>query len=87
MHAGIHLGQLQGEQGMTPEMRNALRCCAREALNEAKKAFAENPGVNKDKLSRPILLKHYERIKPLGISFVWLLYTIGVLNGVLEDRS
>ncbi|ENG6270031.1 hypothetical protein ABU553_004006 [Yersinia enterocolitica] len=31
--------------------------------------------------TRPIILRHYEKIKPLGYKLAWLLFAIGVLNG------
>lgn len=70
---------------LTVEQINALRNCARAAIAETKQAFAENPGANRDKISRPILKRHYEKIKPLGLQFEWLLIYIGRANGILKD--
>ena len=68
---------------MTPEERhNALQSTARMCNNEIKAALAALPAnTNKDSITRPIILRHYEKIKPLGYKLAWLLFAIGVLNG------
>ncbi|HHH0668499.1 TPA: hypothetical protein ACPZOM_001609 [Yersinia enterocolitica] len=68
---------------MTPEERqNALQSTARMCNNEIKTTLAALPAnTNKDSITRPIILRHYEKIKPLGYKLVWLLFAIGVLNG------
>ncbi|HDL7414217.1 TPA: hypothetical protein PXN46_001271 [Yersinia enterocolitica] len=68
---------------MTPEERqNALQSTARMCNNEIKTTLAALPSnTNKDSITRPIILRHYEKIKPLGYKLAWLLFAIGVLNG------
>ncbi|EKN3872834.1 hypothetical protein NUG10_002502 [Yersinia enterocolitica] len=68
---------------MTPEERqNALQSTARICNNEIKTTLAALPAnTNKDSITRPIILRHYEKIKPLGYKLAWLLFAIGVLNG------
>ncbi|MDR7875268.1 hypothetical protein [Yersinia mollaretii] len=68
---------------MTPEERqNALQSTARNCNNEIKTTLAALPAnTNKDSITRPIILRHYEKLKPLGYKLAWLLFAIGVLNG------
>ncbi|HEI6817982.1 TPA: hypothetical protein SJ432_002864 [Yersinia enterocolitica] len=68
---------------MTPEEKqNALQSAARMCNNEIKTTIAALPAnTNKDSITRPIILRHYEKIKPLGYKLAWLLFAIGVLNG------
>ncbi|EMQ4302304.1 hypothetical protein WG886_002968 [Yersinia enterocolitica] len=68
---------------MTSEERqNALQSAARNCNNEIKTTLAALPAnTNKDSITRPIILRHYEKIKPLGYKLAWLLFAIGVLNG------
>ncbi|EKN4829505.1 hypothetical protein ACPEOH_004390 [Yersinia enterocolitica] len=68
---------------MTPEERqNALQSTARMCNNEIKTTLAALPAnTNKDSITRPIILRHYEKIKPLGYKLAWLIFAIGVLNG------
>lgn len=74
---------------MTPEEKqNALQSTARNCNNEIKTTLAALPAnTNKDSITRPIILRHYEKIKPLGYKLAWLLFAIGVLNGQFKwDR-
>ncbi|WP_050300799.1 hypothetical protein [Yersinia frederiksenii] len=68
---------------MTPEEKqNALQSAAKNCNNEIKTAIAALPAnTNKDSITRPIILRHYETIRPLGYKLAWLLFAIGVLNG------
>ncbi|HIH8192952.1 TPA: hypothetical protein ACYTJX_000944 [Yersinia enterocolitica] len=68
---------------MTPEERqNALLSAAKNCNNEIKTTLAALPAnTNKDSITSPIILRHYEKIKPLGYKLAWLLFAIGVLNG------
>ncbi|WP_145586553.1 hypothetical protein [Yersinia kristensenii] len=68
---------------MTPEEKqNALQSAARNCNNEIKTTLAALPAnTNKDSITRPIILRHYEKLKPLGYKLAWLLFAIGVLNG------
>ncbi|EOV1642016.1 TPA: hypothetical protein ACPZRL_004275 [Yersinia enterocolitica] len=66
----------------TEERQNALQSAARNCNNEIKTTLAALPAnTNKDSITRPIILRHYEKIKPLGYKLAWLLFAIGVLNG------
>ncbi|HGF6568579.1 TPA: hypothetical protein ACF2ZB_004464 [Yersinia enterocolitica] len=68
---------------MTPQERqNAIQSAARNCNNEIKTTLAALPAnTNKDSITRPIILRHYEKIKPLGYKLAWLLFAISVLNG------
>ncbi len=59
---------------MTPEERhNALQSTARMCNNEIKTTLAALPAnINKDSITRPIILRHYEKLKPLGYKLAWL---------------
>lgn len=73
----------QRSEYVTPgERQNALQSTARMCNNEIKTTLAALPAnTNKDSITRPIILRHYEKIKPLGYKLAWLLFAIGVLNG------
>jgi hypothetical protein len=74
---------------VTPEERqSALLSAAKNCNNEIKTTLADLPAnTNKDSITRPIILRHYEKIKPLGYKLAWLLFAIGVLNGQFKwDR-
>ncbi|OVZ86590.1 hypothetical protein [Yersinia intermedia] len=74
---------------MTPEEKqNALLSAAKNCNNEIKTTLAALPtNTNKDSITRPIILRHYEKLKPLGYKLAWLLFAIGVLNGQFKwDR-
>jgi len=68
---------------VTPEEKqNALLSAAKNCNNEIKTTLAALPAnTNKDSITRPIILRHYEKLKPLGYKLAWLLFAIGVLNG------
>ncbi|HDY4931591.1 TPA: hypothetical protein RPG34_003423 [Yersinia enterocolitica] len=59
---------------MTPEERqSALLSAAKNCNNEIKTTLADLPAnTNKDSITRPIILRHYEKIKPLGYKLAWL---------------
>lgn len=74
---------------MTPEEKqSALLSAAKNCNSEIKTTLADLPAnTNKDSITRPIILRHYEKIKPLGYKLAWLLFAIGVLNGQFKwDR-
>lgn len=72
---------------MNIETRNALRAVAREANTELKKEVATAPRGKRDEISRRVLKKHYDsKVKPLGVSFILFIWTIGVINGVFKER-
>lgn len=72
---------------MAYETPNAVKSVARRCNNELKSAVKSLPkGVNKDKVTRPIILKHYAPLETKGIQIGVLLWEIGVLNGVIKER-
>ena len=71
---------------MDQKKANALRSVAKRCNDELHRAIEENPKTPFDKLSRPIIMSHFEMIKPLGISLPRFNYTIGVLNGRFTER-
>ncbi|MDT7130454.1 hypothetical protein RQL77_15505 [Citrobacter braakii] len=50
---------------MTIEQENALRATAKRCNDELKAAMAQKPKPKFDSVSRPLLAKHYEKIKGL----------------------
>lgn len=54
---------------MTEEQNNALRATARRCNDELKAAMAQKPKPKFDAVSRPLLAKHFEKIKRLGVPF------------------
>lgn len=48
---------------MTEEQNNALRATARRCNDELKAAMAQKPKPKFDAVSRPLLAKHFEKIK------------------------
>ena len=70
---------------MTEAERNALRSAARRCNEELHQAVAANPKTPFDKLSGPIIKRHYQPIESIHrlVDFMW---TIGVLNGQLKER-
>ena len=72
---------------MTAEQDNAIRNVARRCNEAMKSAIKSAPKkTNIDTITRPILLSYYEKIEPMGISFLRILWVIGVLNGQFEDK-
>lgn len=72
--------------GLTVAQENALLSVARSCNQEIKEEFKKNSQINRDKISRPIILRHYQKLKPMGIKLEHLLYKLGVLNGRLTER-
>ena len=70
---------------MTEAEQNALRSAARRCNEELHQAVAANPKTPFDKLSGPIIKRHYQPIESIHrlVDFMW---TIGVLNGQLKER-
>ena len=71
---------------MTPEHQNIIRSQERKCIVECKAAIAANPG-NRDSVTRPIILRHYDQIKTICQPFSLFLVTIGQINGILKERS
>lgn len=70
---------------MTAAERNALRSAARRCNEELHQAVAAKPKTPFDKLSGPIIKRHYQPIESIHrlVDFMW---TIGVLNGQFKER-
>ena len=70
---------------MTEAEQNALRSAARRCNEELHQAVAANPKTPCDKLSGPIIKRHYQPIESIHrlVDFMW---TIGVLNGQFKER-
>lgn len=72
---------------MTPEKENVLRATARKCNEELKAAMRQSPKPKFDAVSRPLLAKHFQTIKGLGIPFLLFVYTIGLINGQFKDKQ
>lgn len=67
---------------MTPEEKeNALRAQARRCAEEITKAMSVKPKPKWSAVCPPILRKHYEKEKPMGVSLVKFVSVIGRLSG------
>ncbi|EIQ0040775.1 hypothetical protein LUG75_000181 [Escherichia coli] len=66
---------------MTPETDNAIRAACRRCTEEIQQAMRKKPKPNWDSTVNPILKKHYEVIKPIGISLIRFNSVIGRLHG------
>ncbi|EMF4895193.1 hypothetical protein ACM0N9_003057 [Klebsiella pneumoniae] len=68
---------------MTPEEKeNALRAQARRCAEEITKAMSLKPKPKWNAVCPPpILRKHYEKVKPMGVSLVKFVSSIGRMNG------
>ena len=70
---------------MTPEHENTIRSQARKCIGECKAATAGNV-VNRDAVTRQIILHHYDQIKAICQPFSRFLVTIGRINGILKEH-
>lgn len=67
---------------MTPEEKeNALRAQARRCAEEITKAMSVKPKPKWSAVCPPILRKHHEKVKPMGVSLVKFVSVIGRLSG------
>ncbi|UZI91171.1 hypothetical protein JMX54_16425 [Klebsiella pneumoniae] len=67
---------------MTPEEKeNALRAQARRCAEEITKAMSVKPKPKWNSVCPSILRKHYEKVKPMGVSLVKFVSVIGRMNG------
>ncbi|HHP2358338.1 hypothetical protein [Raoultella ornithinolytica] len=68
---------------MTPEeQENILRAQARRCAEEITKAMSVKPKPKWNAVCPPpILRKHYEKVKPMGVSLVKFVSVIGRMNG------
>lgn len=70
---------------MTPEQHNIIRCQARKCIGECKRATSNFVG-NRDSVTRPIILRHYDQIKAICQPFSRFLVEMGRVNGILKDN-
>lgn len=66
---------------MTPEQENAVRAQARRCTEELKESLRAKPKPGWNTICPPILRRHYEKVKPMGISLIEFNSIIGRLNG------
>ena len=71
---------------MTVEQENVLLSTAKRCNDELKAALAKKPKPEFDAVSRPLLAKHFEKIKGLGVPFLLFVYTIGRINGQFKEH-
>ncbi|WP_420736613.1 hypothetical protein [Citrobacter freundii] len=71
---------------MTIEQENALRATAKRCNDELKAAMSQKPKPKFDSVSRPLLAKHYEKIKGLEVPFLLFVYTIGMINKQFREH-
>ena len=71
---------------MTPEQESALRATARRCNEELKAEIQQKPKPKFDTVSRPLLAKHFEKIKGLGVHFLMFVYTITQINRHFRDH-
>lgn len=77
---------------MDVESSNMLRAAARKCRDEIKAEWERaevRPGKDyktKDAISRLVIRKHAEKLKP-KFTLLQLLWQIGVLEGTLKDRD
>lgn len=77
---------------MDVEDSNMLRAAARKCRDEIRQEWGRaklRPGKDykaKDAISRLIIRKHAEKLKP-KFTLLQLLWQIGVLEGTLKDRD
>ncbi|ENM4571298.1 hypothetical protein [Enterobacter hormaechei] len=67
---------------MTPaEKDNAIRAQGRKCVDEIRQAMKTRPKPKWNSVVPPILKKHHEKVKPMGISLVAFVSRIGRMNG------
>ncbi len=66
---------------MNQAIENAVQAEARRCSDAINSAMKARPRPKFDSVSKPLLSKHYAKVKPLGISFIKFVSVIGRLNG------
>lgn len=66
---------------MTPANENAIRAACRRCTEEIQQAMRKNPKPNWNATVTPIIKKHHEQVKPLGIGLLEFVVKTGRLNG------
>lgn len=72
---------------MTPEIENVMRNQGRQCAEEIRRALKAKPKPKWNDVVPPILKKHHEKIKPMGISLTAFVSSIGRMNGRYEVES
>lgn len=71
---------------MTVEQENVMLSTAKRCSYEMKAELEKKPKPKFDAVSRPLLAKHFEKIKGLGVPFLLFVYTIGRINGQFKEH-
>jgi hypothetical protein len=66
---------------LTQEQMNAVYAQAKRCTDDLKAALKEKPKRGWNTVVPPILRKHYEKVKPFGISLIEFNSIIGRQNG------
>lgn len=66
---------------MNQEVENAILAEAKRCSDEIRKAMRVKPKPNWNQTVPPILKRHHEKIKPLGITLLEFVVKIGRMNG------
>ncbi|EAA1041225.1 hypothetical protein CGX53_20565 [Salmonella enterica] len=66
---------------MTPAQENAVRNQGRECVKEIRQALNARPKPAWNSVTPPILRKHHEKVKALGVSLEKFISIIGRMNG------
>lgn len=67
---------------MTPEEKeNILRAQGRKCVEEIRQAMKVRPKPKWNAVVPPILKKHHAQVKPMGVSLVAFISSIGRMNG------
>lgn len=66
---------------LTQEQRNAINAQAKRCTEDLKAALKQKPKRGWNIVVPPILKKHYEKVKPFGISLIEFNSIIGRQNG------
>ncbi|MDM3311212.1 MULTISPECIES: hypothetical protein [Citrobacter] len=66
---------------MNQETENAIQAQAKRCSDEIRKAMKVKPKLNWNETVPPILKKHHEKIKPLGITLLEFVGKIRRMNG------
>ena len=72
---------------MNQSIENAIQAEAKRCSDAIQAAIKKRPKPKFDSVSKPLLSKHYEKVKPLGITFVKFVSVIGHLNGCYGVES
>lgn len=63
------------------EKENVIRAQGRKCVEEIRQAMKARPKPKWNSVVPPILKKHHEKVKPMGVSLVAFVSSIGRMNG------